>query len=293
MSDFLYDFSIIGGDIRQVYLTELLLKDGYSVCCYGLCDIPRSFDQNAAHVKDSLLSALRAHSIICPIPVAKLQKLMGSDSNDQIKNMHDFLLHIPENSLLFAGCIPDEIRNDPAGSDILFYDFMNDLPFVIQNSIATAEGAMCEARKAGICNFHDSHCAILGFGQCAQTLCSYSKELFSSVTIFARKESALARADIVADHAVPVCDLSKYISSYSYIFNTIPSRILTNEVLKNVSRDTVIIDIAEAPGGTDFRAASALGIQALLCPGLPGKYAPLSTAHYMKRTILSVKSKKL
>lgn len=293
MSDFLYDFSIIGGDIRQVYLAELLLKDGYSVCCYGLCDIPRICDQNVVHIKESLPSALRARSIICPIPFVKLQKLLGSDPNDQIQNMHDFLLHIPDDARLFSGCIPDEIRNDPAGSGILIYDFMNDLPFVIQNSIATAEGAICEARKAGICNFHDSHCAILGFGQCAQTLCSYSKGLFSSVTIFARKESALARAGIVADHVVPVCDLSKYVSSYSYIFNTIPSRILTNEILKNASRDTVIIDIAEAPGGTDFKAASALGIQALLCPGLPGKYAPLSTAHYMKRTILSVISKNL
>lgn len=33
----IYDFGIIGGDMRQVYMAQILAEQGYRVCVYGLC----------------------------------------------------------------------------------------------------------------------------------------------------------------------------------------------------------------------------------------------------------------
>jgi dipicolinate synthase subunit A len=46
-----------------------------------------------------------------------------------------------------------------------------------------------------------------------------------------------------------------------------------------------IIDIASAPGGVDFSAAQKMGISAFLCSGLPGKYAPASSASAIQKII--------
>ena len=51
--------------------------------------------------------------------------------------------------------------------------------------------------------------------------------------------------------------------------------------------DTLILDMASEPGGVDYKAAEELGITAVLLPGLPGKYAPASSAEILADKIKS------
>jgi len=94
------------------------------------------------------------------------------------------------------------------------------------------------------------------------------------VTGVARKPSNLARAVEMGFRAVQLADLENEISRAEIIFNTVPHLILDRVMLEKVARDTVIVDLASIPGGTDFEYAALLGIKALLAPGLPGIVAP-------------------
>jgi dipicolinate synthase subunit A len=58
-------------------------------------------------------------------------------------------------------------------------------------------------------------------------------------------------------------------------------------VLRGLSRDTVLIDLASAPGGVDAEAAANLGIRVIFALSLPGKYAPVSAGHIIAQTVLS------
>ena len=68
------------------------------------------------------------------------------------------------------------------------------------------------------------------------------------------------------------------IGKFEFIFNTVPSMVLNQDVIKNISKNAVIIDIASKPGGTDFEYCKAEGIDANLYLALPGKYSPASSA---------------
>ena len=48
---------------------------------------------------------------------------------------------------------------------------------------------------------------------------------------------------------------------------------LEEGILGKLPQDALIIDIASGKGGVDYQAAERLGINALHCLGLPGKYA--------------------
>lgn len=74
---------------------------------------------------------------------------------------------------------------------------------------------------------------------------------------------------------------------FRFIFNTVPAQFINEETLKNVDLSALIIDIASSPGGVDYDAAQRLGISALHCLGLPGKYAPASSARHLKQFIES------
>lgn len=64
------------------------------------------------------------------------------------------------------------------------------------------------------------------------------------------------------------------IHRFDFIFNTAPQKSLVDDILCRLKKNATIIDIASAPGGTDFDYCKKYGICAKLCPGIPGHYAP-------------------
>lgn len=72
---FPYDYAVIGGDLRQVYLAEKLANKENRVCHYALCaplDARRCTDISSVTAIDSLDEICRISScIICPIPFCK------------------------------------------------------------------------------------------------------------------------------------------------------------------------------------------------------------------------------
>ena len=72
-------------------------------------------------------------------------------------------------------------------------------------------------------------------------------------------------------------ELKRRICQYDHIFNTVPKQILKEDILRKISKESCIIDIASYPGGTNHQMAEKLGICAKLCPSLPGIYSPKSS----------------
>ena len=75
------------------------------------------------------------------------------------------------------------------------------------------------------------------------------------------------------------------------IFNTVPFQILDKSTLILLNRNTLIIDLASAPGGVDYDIAKKLGIKAILASALPGKVAPNTAAEYLENFVYKVISK--
>ena len=63
------------------------------------------------------------------------------------------------------------------------------------------------------------------------------------------------------------------------------------KVLSTLGKNTVIIDLASAPGGVDVSAAKRLGVKVITAPGLPGKYAPVSAGTIITDVIVSILKK--
>ena len=113
------------------------------------------------------------------------------------------------------------------------------------------------------------------------------KGLSANVSVFTDNAEESARASVIADKSFPLKSLSDHAGDFRFIFNTVPAQFINEETLKNVDLSALIIDIASSPGGVDYDAAQRLGISALHCLGLPGKYAPASSARHLKQFIES------
>lgn len=289
----IYDFGIIGGDLRQVYMAQILAEQGYRVCVYGLCkEISQDMQTNVKSGEPILCEKSMADAvqksgiIIAPIPMTKNKKDLNNQAGKDDLGLNELAEALKEGQYFFAGCIPDGFQDKAADNGVVCCDFMKKEELAIYNSIATAEGAIAEAIQKSPLNLHRSECLVLGYGKCGKTLAAYLKGMFCRVTVCARRPDVRSEASILADEVISFDDIPDNLKQYSFIFNTIPNMIMDRSLLMSVKKQAIIIDIASAPGGVDFTAAKELGIPAWLCPGLPGKYAPESSARAMTDVLM-------
>lgn len=276
------NFAVIGGDMRQVYICEGLASLGYTVCDYALCT--ETANPSICHASSMEEAICDTSAIIAPVPLVRNRVFNHQTSNTDLA-LESLGSILQSGQYFFAGSIPEFFNTALLEKGVSTCDFMNEEEIVFYNTVATAEGAICEAISRSPYNLHRSSCLVLGYGKCGRTLVSYLKGMFCNVTVCARSSKARAEAGILADQAIDMHQLKQNPEHFTFIFNTVPDLMLTKNLLEKLHSNTLIIDIATAPGGVDYEAAARLGLSAHLCPGLPGKYAPKSSADAMIRFI--------
>ena len=150
--------------------------------------------------------------------------------------------------------------------------------FSYWNAKATAESTLANAILLSPRTLFESRCLILGYGKCAKALARLLSMQTPYLSVAAQlAEASLTGAQIISLEQLSDCELS----SFDFIFNTIPAPILTSALLEQISPSALLLDLASAPGGFNLEEAKAMGRNAHLLLGLPGKCAPLSSAEKM------------
>ena len=290
-----YNFFIIGGDKRNLYLAKKLSKDGKNVKIFGFDRISDDFfaNNNIKNIKEEKelffeLKKLKIETmdkttqsreknetiIIGPIPYSIDGKtLYKKFKNKKLKKKKK------KNKKIIAGKIPKGITDENS------FDILKDEYFTIKNTVPTAEGAIAKAIELTDIDIDKANIMVLGFGRVGKTLCYKLKNMGANVFAEARKEKDLAWIDVFGYNAIPLERINENICKMDIIFNTIPELILDKSKLILMNDNTLIIDLASKPGGTDFESASKMGIRAILYSGIPGKIASLEEAELIKENI--------
>jgi dipicolinate synthase subunit A len=188
-------------------------------------------------------------------------------------------------ALLFTGIGNPALRTLCEESGIPCVEYRESDEFAIWNSIPSAEGAIQMAMEASALTLFGSQAIVLGFGRTGRSIALLLRGLFTNVVVAARKESDLARIWASGYRYLPLKRLAEGARTADFIFNTIPAPIVTGQVLENLAAHGVVIDVASAPGGTDFEAAARIGRTAKLAPGLPGIVAPVTAGRIIAEMI--------
>lgn len=271
---------VLGGDLRLVYLANQLSISN-QVYAYGLEHI---------QLADSIIKELDLSSefdiVIGPIPLTRDNIYLNCPtisvkiSLEEIKKL---------NETLFIGCkIPNEIKNHLESKKVSVVDILERDDFAIANALPTAEGAIQIAMENTPFILTGATCLVLGFGRCGKILAEKLKGLGAEVAVEARKVKDIEYILAYGYKALALDELTENISKFDIVFNTIPYPILNRERLECVRRDSLIIDLASKPGGTDFDAAKQQDIKAILALGLPGKCAPKTASEIIYRCIQNI-----
>lgn len=273
----MYNFLLLGGDSRQLYLSRLLTSHGFSVTVHYDMEDPLF----------SIEEAIKSNQIIlCPIPFTRDKLNLHSINKMEDLGIGNILSLLTPDHILFGGNIPDYVKDYTKANGIPYFDYMEIEEITVKNTIATAEGAIAEALRTSPGCLHKNRCLVTGFGRCAKPLAQKLKGLDGAVTVADRKDDKLTLASTMGFDTIPLSDLSQKIGEFTYIFNTIPAPVLTEDLIRLMNPGVTIIDIASAPGGVDFNFCKKQNIRAKLCPGLPGIYAPETSGEILFEAIV-------
>lgn len=251
-------------DRRQKYLGEYLTQNGYYVI---LAESAPDLELEVASYAETDAKKL----VLLPVPAsAALLKKLSPNLNS---------CHI-----VLGGNLSEDFTAFCQKSGIAYIDYMKFPAVAIENAVATAEGAISQAICSSDINLHQSNVLVIGFGKCGEILADKLSGLKCHVFISTRNEEAQAR---VKSYGYQLLSDTSY-SEMDIIFNTAPAPVLHAEIIDRLQPDTIIIDIASRPGGTDFNYCAQKGIVAKHCPGLPGKYSPKTSAQIIYRQLQKV-----
>lgn len=278
-----YEYAVIGGDERQHYLAEILAQK-HSVIVFGVT----SSCQGAVEGISLEKTIQQAECILAPIPLTKdgknmyMQSKLPQDKKIMIGTLFQIL---SPNQRIYAGAVPREWMLWARRNQFRLTDYMNIEEIAWKNAVATAEGTLAEA----ICRYPDNmqgtQCLILGCGRCGMAIAQLFRAVGAKVTVCARRKEVIYKGKVFGYDMRELKELNDVISCQDIVVNTVPARILDEKHLKLISSKTLILDVASQGGGTDFEMACNLGIPAVLCSGLPGKYAPRASAKILAEWI--------
>ena len=284
---------IVGGDQRMVKVATVLQNYGYDVGVWGIDD--KYFDVNLC--KNSCDEAVsQADVVILPTPPSEDEVRVNCPlfSQESGIKFHKLLELLPPKAIILGGRMSPRLKDIATKHNFKTVDYFNREELLVKNAVPTAEAAIGIAIDKLPITIFDANVAILGFGRIGEALAFRLNLLGANVTVYARKNPSISKAQSYgmngrkisfSNNGNTLCELS---CGYDIIYNTVPYWIITEDILKNISKSTLIVDLASAPGGVDIVAAKKYGANVIHALSLPAKTAPESAGMIIAESIVNI-----
>lgn len=267
------NFMIIGGDCRFSYIQKILDEKGYEAKRIYPGEY-RADDFENANV------------FILPVPVSRDNVNINAPLAGETFYFGDFLRLLPSDCTVAGGLFNDWQLEKLKQKGVRVFDYYNDEELAKKNAVPTAEGVIGLLISSLSVTVDSLKCAVTGYGRCGSVLCKKLKALGADVTAAARSEKNLNEAEKDGMKICRLSDFGKIAGEFDVVVNTVPSRIIDEEIISKLKKECTVIEIASAPFGIDFDCAARYGISAVRAGSLPGKTAPETAGRIICDTVL-------
>jgi dipicolinate synthase subunit A len=255
---------IIGNSERAEILYQNLINKGYESTIY------RTWNE--------LPTSSESDYVVLPIPTTKNKYFLNMEER-QIR-ISELAKRINKNSFVITcNCTFDSHK---------YVDINKREDFTYLNAIPTAEGSIELAIRNSEKSIAYSSALITGFGHVGKVLADKVKWLFKNVTIAARSDKDIFLAKALGYETINMNLLSKEIQNYDIVFQTVPALIINENVVKNMKKDSFIIELSSGSVGTDAAIAEEYGIRIVHAPALPAKVSPVTAGDILSQCVTSI-----
>jgi dipicolinate synthase subunit A len=281
--------ALLGGDRRELVLADALAARGAEVRAVGL-PWPDPATWAANRLEDTVAWA---EVVVAPVGGTDevgviTYSIVKAGESAGPRLTEDVVRQMRPGALVVIGHARPFLHDLCTRYGVRLREYRNRDEFALLNAVPSAEGAIALAMRETDITLHAGRCLVLGYGRVGQVLAADLRGLGAHTVVVARSGADRARAFAAGHRVTDFGQLRRELAQADVVFNTVPAPVLTDALLARLGREAVIIDLASAPGGTDFGAAKRLGLRAVLAPGLPGLVAPRTAGRILSATVLAI-----
>ena len=278
-------FSIIGGDLRQGKLAELLARDGHAVHTFGLEHLPEPLSVPQVNTLEQATAF--ADCVILPLPMCGADGLNLPFGKTRC-SLGRLMTALRPDQIICAGMVDPAVSQTAIGRGLVIHDYFAREELAIANTIPTVEGAIGLAMEEMPITLHGANILVIGYGRLGKLLSERLNALGAHVAVSARRYDDFAWIKAYGISPLHTASLEAHLPQFDVIFNTVPAQVLDQKRLSLLSPGCLCIDLASRPGGIAFEAAAALGVKAIWALSLPGKVAPVTAGQAIRDTIYNI-----
>ncbi len=281
---------IFGGDQRTVHMIQQFAAFGLEVIVVGFDEMHFNHENITREVvKDSIFQDAKA--VILPVGGTDGRgEVVALFTTDKLILTHSYIEQLPSHAVVYTGIANNYLVDLLEKHHIHYNILFNRNDVAILNSIPTAEGTLQIAMEQTNHTIHQSEIVIVGFGRIGITMARLFKAVGAKTTVVTRNADEKARIIEMGCSFLSFESLEKHMHRFDICINTVPSLIVTKNVIDQMNAQSLIIDVASAPGGVDFSYAKQSGIRAVHALGIPGKTAPITAGHILADILVDLMS---
>lgn len=263
-------------------MANLLAYKKFKVLAYDLDG--ENFNENVKKASSIKFALKNSKNIIGPIPFTR--DFINLNSKSGNVRIEEILFNLKSHHKFFGGGFNNKILNFCKEKNIFAYDYLKNEKFVVNNSINTAEAVVANAILKNPVNMHSSNVLVLGFGHCGKIIAKKLENLCSRVFVCVNNEIEKEWAKAFGYSVFGLDSLIFKIEKFNYVFNTIPMKIFNCELLDNLNKFALILDITKF--GADKKECEKKSINYEYIPGIPGKFKFISSAEFLTDVTLKI-----
>ena len=266
---------VLGGDRREQEIARRAAATGADVRAYGF---PWP-EQGIAGVKQmsnpaSVLEGARF--ALFPIPgIAANGALFAPAAPAPIIPDRAVLSGMAPPAHIILGWVDKNLKAHADALAITLHEYEWDRSLMLQRTPAIIEGLLKIVIENSAITIHNSNSCVIGQGTIGAVLARYLVALGAHTHVAARNPEQRAAAFVTGATPHRLEELPALAPQLDFVFSTVPSRVVGEEVLARLPKSALIVDLAAPPGGVDFECAKRLGVTAIWGRGL-GSRAPVT-----------------
>jgi dipicolinate synthase subunit A len=266
---------MLGGDKREQEIARRAAATGADVRAHGF-PWPDGGIAGVKKLDDPAAVLADARFALFPIPgISASGALFAPAAPAPIIPDRATLSRMAPRAHIILGWADKNLKSHADALSIRLHEYEWDRSLMLQRTPAILEGLLKIVIENTAITIHNSNACVVGQGTIGAVLTRYLVALGAHTHIAARNPEQRAAAFVAGATPHQLEELPELAPRLDFIFSTVPSRVVGEDVLSRLPKSALIVDLAAPPGGVDFDAAKRLKLTAIWGRGL-GSRAPVT-----------------
>src|SRR5437763_192127 len=266
---------MLGGDRREQEIARRAAATGADLRAYGF-PWPEQGIPGVRQMKDPAAVLKGTRFALFPIPgIAANGALFAPAAPAPIVPDRALLSGMAPRAHIILGWADKSLKAHADALSIWLHEYEWDRSLMLQRTPAILEGLLKIVIENTTITIHNSTACVVGQGTIGAVLTRYLVALGAHTHVAARNPEQRAAAFVAGATPHELEELPELAPRLDFIFSTVPSRVVGEDVLSGLPKSALVVDLAAPPGGVDFDTAKRLGLTAIWGRGL-GSRAPVT-----------------